>query len=75
MDGVGTHRDVTADYVLTRLPDGRTELDLCWRRRPRVPVAAKLTKAQREASTLRAWKRFRTAMERDYRRSRRRTAK
>jgi hypothetical protein len=70
MDGVGNAREVTADYMLTRLPDGRTQLDLRWRRRPLIPAAAKLTKAQREASTLRAWKRFRAAMERDYRRRR-----
>jgi hypothetical protein len=70
-DGVGNHRDVMADYVLTRLPDGRTQLDLRWRRRPRNPAAAKLTKAGRETSARRAWKRFRAAMERDYRRSRR----
>ena len=71
MDGAGNRRDVTADYVLTRLPDGRTLLDLRWRRRPRVPEAKSLTKAQREAEARIAWKRFGAAMERDYRRSRR----
>ena len=71
MDGVGNHRDVTADYLLTRLADGRTKLDLRWSRRPKDPAAAKLTKAQREANALRAWNRFGVAMERDYRRSRR----
>src|SRR5439155_19746233 len=71
MDGVGNRRDVTADYLLTRLPDGRTRLDLRWRRRPLIPGAKQLTKAQREASGLAAWKHFRTAMERDYRRTRR----
>lgn len=68
MDGVGNRRDVTADYVLTTLRDGRTQLELRWRRQPKVPEAKKLTKAEREASTLRAWKRFGAAMERDYRR-------
>ncbi len=72
MDGVGNRSDVTADYVLSALPDGRTRFDLRWRRRPKTPEARKLTKAQREASTTRAWKRFAAAMERDYRRSRRR---
>ena len=67
MDGVGNRRDVTADYVLTRLPDGRTQLELRWSRRPNVPETTKLTKAEREADTVRAWKRFGTAMERDYR--------
>lgn len=71
MDGVGNRRDVTADYLLSSLPDGRTQLELRWRRHPTVPEAKKLTKAEREADTLRAWKRFGAAMERDYRRSRR----
>lgn len=71
MDGVGNRRDVTADYVLSSLPDGRTRLDLRWRRSPKDARAAKLTKAEREAATLRAWKRFGVAMERDYRRARR----
>ncbi len=72
MDGVGNHRDVTADYVLTRLPDGRTQLELRWRRRPNGPEAKRIPKAQREADTLRAWKRFGKAMERDFRRASRR---
>ncbi len=75
MDGIGNRRDVTADYVLSPRPDGRTLLDLRWRRRPNVPEAKKLTKAEREASGMRAWKRFGAAMERDYRQSRRRPAK
>src|SRR5436309_640182 len=33
MDGVGNRRDVTADYVLSPLPDGRTRFDLRWSRR------------------------------------------
>lgn len=70
MDGVGSRRDATADYVLSSLPDGRTLLDLRWRRRPTVREAKTLTKAEREASMLRAWKRFGAAMERDYTRSR-----
>jgi len=69
MNGAGSRRDVTADYLLSNLPDGRTHLELRWRRQPTMPEAKKLTKAKREASTLRAWKRFGAAMERDYRRS------
>jgi len=71
MEGIGNRRDVTADYLLTSLPTGGTRLDLRWRRRPNVPGAGKLTKAQREASALRSWKRFASAMERDYRQRRR----
>ena len=65
MDGVGNRRDVMADYVLTSLPDDRTQLELRWRRRPTVP-GKQLTKAQREESARVAWKKFGAAMERDY---------
>lgn len=71
MDGVGNRRDVTADYTLSSLPDGRTRFDLRWRRQPKVPERKRLTKVEREASAMRAWKRFAAAMERDYRRSQR----
>ena len=71
MKGVGNKRDVEADYVLTALPDGRTGLDLRWSRRSTEAGGAKLTKAEREASGLTAWKRFGAAMERDYKHSRR----
>ncbi|MGI0148359.1 MAG: hypothetical protein ACREDF_02345 [Thermoplasmata archaeon] len=71
MEGVGNKRDAKADYVLTSLRDGRTRLDLRWRRKPKVAEAVRLTKAEREASNARAWKRFGAAMERDYRRTRR----
>ena len=71
MEGVGNRRDVTADYLLTTLTDGRTQLELRWRRHSNVPVAKPLTKAQREAGMLASWTRFARAMERDYRRSRR----
>lgn len=70
MDGIGNRRHVTADYVLSSLPNSRTQLELRWRRRPTVPGEKTLTKAEREASTTRAWKRFAVAMERDYRRRR-----
>lgn len=71
MDGVGNRRDAMADYVLTSMPNGRTQLELRWRRRPIVSAEAKLTKAQREANARRAWNRFGAAMERDYKRTRR----
>lgn len=69
MDGVGNRRDVTADYMLSNLSDGRTRLELRWKRRPKDAATPQITKAQREADALRAWKRFGVAMERDYRRS------
>ncbi len=68
MEGMGSHRDVTADYVLTELPDGRTQLELRWWRAPH-PPGKKIPRAQREKETGKAWKRFAAAMERDYRES------
>ncbi|TLZ95182.1 MAG: hypothetical protein E6K04_00345 [Methanobacteriota archaeon] len=70
MDGIGNNRDVVADYVLSGLPEGRTRLDLRWKRRPHGP-GPKLTKAGHEASSTRAWRRFASALEEDYKRSRR----
>ena len=69
-DGVGNRRDYHADYVLSRLPDGRTRLDLRWKRSPKVADETKLTKAEREASSTQAWKLFAAALERDYKRTR-----
>ena len=68
MESVGSRRDVTADYVLTALPDGRTQLELVWWRRPR-PPGKKIPRAEREKETALAWKRFAAAMERDYRKA------
>ncbi len=70
MDGPGNNRDVVADYVLSSLPDGRTRLELRWKRRPKVADAKRRTKAEREASATRAWKMFAAALERDYKRTR-----
>ncbi len=68
MEGTGSHRDVTADYVLTELPDGRTQLELRWWRAPH-PPGKKIPRAEREKETTTAWKRFAAAMEKDYRES------
>jgi hypothetical protein len=69
MDAVGNNRDVVADYLLSSLPNGRTRLDLRWKRKPKVPDAKRRTRAEREASATRAWHRFATALEADYRNS------
>lgn len=66
MESLGSHRDVTADYTLTDLPDGRTQLELVWWRRPHGP-GKRIPRAQREKETTGAWKRFAKAMEEDYR--------
>ena len=70
MDGVGNRVDVVADYLLTKLPDGRTRLDLTWKRQPRMAGLKQKTKAEREASATHAWKLFAAALERDYDQSR-----
>lgn len=69
MESVGSHRDVAADYVLTKLSDGRTQLELRWWRRPHGP-GKRIPRARREKETGTAWKRFAKAMEKDYRGSR-----
>ena len=69
MESVGSHRDVTAEYALSELPDGRTQLELRWWRRPKA-LGKKIPRATRERETTRAWKRFAAAMERDYRQGR-----
>jgi hypothetical protein len=68
MESAGSHRDVTADYTLTKLPDGRTQLELRWWRRPHAQ-GKKIPRAAREKETTKAWKKFAKAMERDYRES------
>ncbi len=70
MESVGSHRDATADYVLTQLPGGRTRLELRWWRAPH-PPGKKVPRAQREKETGTAWKRFAKAMERDHRATKR----
>lgn len=69
MESIGSHRDVTADYVLTTLPGGNTQLELRWWRKPH-PPGRRIPRAQREKETGLAWKRFAAAMERDYREGR-----
>lgn len=66
MESVGSHRDVTADYALTTLPDGRTQLELVWWRRAHGP-GKKIPRARREKEASLAWKRFAAAMAKDYR--------
>lgn len=65
-EGVGSHRDMTADYVLTELPGGRTRFELRWWRTP-TSLGKRIPRAQREKETTQAWKRFAKAMEKDYR--------
>ncbi len=64
-EGVGSHRSMTADYVLTKLPDGRTRFELRWWRSP-TSLGKKIPRAQREKETTKAWKKFAKAMKGDY---------
>jgi hypothetical protein len=65
----GNRSEVIGDYRLTKLPDGRTRLDLRWQRRPGVLKFLRRPKAAAERASTIGWKRFARALERDYRRS------
>jgi len=69
MECTGNHVQVVGDYQLTTQPDGRTQLDLWWRRRPGLLEFTARPKAQAERGTTIAWQRFARALERDYRKS------
>ena len=69
-DSVGSHRTVTLDYVLTRLGDERTRLDLRWRRRRTALGSAKISRRAYEKATTQAWRNFARELEKDYRKSR-----
>jgi hypothetical protein len=63
----GSRVDVEADYRLTPLPNGGTRLDITWRRKPNAPPLRRITKTQREAMSTASWRRFSTALDRDFR--------
>lgn len=66
-DSVGSHRTLSIDYVLTRLPGNRTRLDLRWKRR-RTPLATeKIPQRVIERATTQGWRNFAHALETDYR--------
>lgn len=67
-EGFGSHRTMTADYVLTELPDGRTKFELRWWRTP-TALGKRIPRAQREKESTAAWEKFARAMEKDYRES------
>ena len=71
VESTGSHRSIRGDYLLRALGAERTLFRLRWRRRPTPLSKVKMTKAEREASTRGMWKRFKAALERDYRQSRR----
>ena len=69
MESTGNRREVVADYHLTERPDGRTQLDLRWRRRPGLLDFTARTKAEGERAGTAGWKNFARALESDYRKS------
>ena len=72
LEGKGNTVQVRGDYQLTALPGDRTRLDLRWRRRPSLLPFVRRSKKEAERSSTQAWQRFGRALERDYRKSRRR---
>ena len=68
MTSLGNRRMARAEYHLTRLPRNRTRLDLFLRRIPGPLPGRILSKTEREADLARMWLRFKSALERDYRR-------
>jgi hypothetical protein len=67
LESTGSHSRVIGDYQLTKLADGRTQLDLGWRRRPGLLEFAPRPKAAAERESTRGWRPFARALERDYR--------
>jgi len=74
-ESIGSHRESSLDYVLSPLADGGTRLDLTWRRRPTARATTVRSHRAIERASTASWKIFARALERDYRRSRRRPAK
>jgi hypothetical protein len=72
LEGKGSHSQVIGDYQLTKRPDGQTQLDLWWRRRPGVLKFVHRPKAKAERDSTKGWRRFARALERDYHKSIRR---
>jgi len=68
-DSVGSHREISLDYRLTRLPGGRTRLTLTAHRSPSGVGRKNPAKTAWERSVAQTWKRFGRFLERDFRRA------
>jgi hypothetical protein len=64
---VGNYRTWRLDYRLRPLPDGTTEFTLRGRRRPTMLGTKNPARATMERELLTLWRRFGTAMEKEYR--------
>ena len=69
MESIGNRRHSRAEYRLTKLPDGRTSLELRLRRRASIVPAKRLSKPAREATLSRAWRSFARSLEAEFRRT------
>ena len=68
-DTVGSHRAMSLDYTLSKLPRGRTQLTLTARRRPYGVGGRNPTKSQWEAPIAKSWRNFGRTLEKDYRKA------
>jgi hypothetical protein len=67
-DSVGSHRAISLDYRLSRLPGNRTQLTLKARRRPYGIGVKNPPKSQWERYIAKSWRNFGQALEREYKR-------
>ncbi len=68
-ESIGNRREYRLDYRLRELDDGRTELVFVGRRRPTGLGAKNPTAASFQREMERGWTKFRTELERDYRKA------
>jgi hypothetical protein len=68
-DTVGSHRAMSLDYNLSKLPRGRTQLTLTARRRPYGVGGRNPARSQWEAPVAKSWRNFGRALEKDYRKA------
>jgi len=72
MESVGIQRTVVGDYTLTPVNERRTRFELRYRRRPGLLAFRRVPKSERDPQDARMWRKFKRALERDYRASLRR---
>jgi hypothetical protein len=71
MDSIGSHRHAVGDYTLRSEPGDRTRFELRYRREPGLLPFERIPKAERDPDDLALWTRWKRALEREYRASRR----
>ncbi len=68
-DTVGSHRAMSLDYTLSKLPGNRTQLTLTARRRPYGVGGKNPPKSKWEAPVAKSWRNFGRVLERDYKKA------